>query len=432
MIERETPAGEADQDASKETPDPVSRGTLRSSLIGVLPTSIVFWYFTTVLVLIGVSFGFEQVTLERLHGSSATRVDWLSSFAAWDGEWYVGIVDHSYTYDPQQMSSVAFFPAYPTLAGAVKWVTGCRTEIALLVISHLAMLGCFIVLAMYISERFASDPELERDYALLSLGLFPTTFWMRMCYTESLFLLSILLAMLAMQRRWHPLAIAVIIGFATATRSAGVALLPVFWWWLWIDRQPRSISRAMSTALTLLPVCLWGLLAYIFYLYWKFDAPFAFTQTQPHWNERLVAGLGDKLIKLVTLEPFWAVYVPSSACYWGKVPPQDNPLFNMKFWNPIYVLGTAALVGYGIKKRWVNAREILLVLGLLAIPLWFQATRTCMMSQARYASVIFPTYIVLGKILAQLPAPLTAVLCSASGLMLGVYTAMFVSWHWFY
>ncbi len=432
MNEREIPARNYDQNASTPILDSRSRGTLRSRMGAVLPTSIMFWYLTTILVLIGVSFGFEQVTLERMHGSSATRVDWLSSFAAWDGEWYVGIVDHSYTYDPEQMSSVAFFPAYPALAGAVKWATGCRAEIALLVISHLAMLGSFIVIAIYIAERFPSGSESERDFALLSLGLFPTTFWMRMCYTESLFLLSVLLAMLSMQRRWHPLAIAVVIGFATATRSAGVALLPVFWWWLWIDREPPSISRAMSTALTLLPVCLWGLLAYIFYLYLKFDAPFAFTQTQPHWSERFVAGLGDKLIKLATLEPFWAVYVPSSDCYWGKVPPQDNPLFNMKFWNPIYVLGTAALIGYGIKKRWLNAREILLVLGLLAIPLWFQATRTCMMSQARYASVIFPTYIVLGKLLARMPASLATILCSTSGLMLGIYTAMFVSWHWFY
>ncbi len=163
MNEPQTSVHEDDGNYSNAIPEPTSRGTLRQRAIAALPSSVIFWYFTTILVLIGVSFGLEQVTLERTHESSATRVDWWSSFATWDGEWYVGIVDHSY-----------------------------------------------------------------------------------------------------------------------------------------------------------------------------------------------------------------------------------------------------------------------------AIPLWFQATRTCMMSQSRYASVIFPTYIVLGKILSRLPASLATILCTTSGLLLGLYTAMFVSWHWFY
>lgn len=370
------------------------------------------------------------------------RPDLLSSFASWDGFWYVKISSTGYDWNATQMSSAAYFPAYPLLGSLVRSIMACRTEFALLIVSHAALLGCFVLLWVYVGDRFVGSSDLG-DYSLAALALFPTTFWMRMCYTESLFLFVVLLAMLGMQREWKPLRVALVIGFATATRSAGVALLPVFWWWLWgrppacqrdqgrLEAYPTWRYAALQGAV-LLPVCVWGLLAYMTFLYVSFGEPLAFMQTQHHWDERSIAGLGDKVWKLITLEPFWAVYLPSSPCYWGRVPPHDNPLFNLKFWNPIYVLLTIGLVILGALRRWLNGREVLLAVGLLAIPLWFQATRSCMMSQARYASVIFPVYIVMGQILTRLPGPLVGMLCAISGLMLGVYSALFVSWYWFY
>jgi hypothetical protein len=379
-----------------------------------------------------VSFGFEQLELEPFHPGSASRADFLSSFAAWDGEWYMKIVSNGYEWDPDRMSSVAFFPTYPALAALVQWLAGWRIEWSLLLVSHSALLGSFLMLSQYVANDVNDKNGQLSEYAVLALGLFPTTFWMRMCYTESLFLFVTLLAMFGMQCGWRPLWIAIVIGFATATRSSGVALVPVFWWWLWQDRDATSFRRAALQAVAWLPVCLWGLLAYMTFLCVSFGEPLAFVQTQMHWIERPVSGLAEKLWKLATLEPFWAVYVPSSPCYWGRVPPHENPLFNLKFWNPIYVLLTIGLIAYGARRKWLNAREILLAVGLLGIALWFQATRSCMMSQARYASVIFPVYMVMGQILTRLPGPLVGMLCAISGVMLAINSALFVSWYWFY
>jgi hypothetical protein len=411
---------------------------------GLLLTALLFWYASSLLVLLSACYGFERTSLEAVHPSSVTRVDLLSSFASWDGVWYVTIASNGYDWDTDQLSSVAYFPAYPALATVVRMLTGCRTECALVIVSHGALLGCFVLLANYIRERFPAASVDLPEYSLLALGLFPTTFWMRMCYTESLFLFTVLLSMLGMLRGWKPFWIAGVIGFATATRSSGVALVPVFWWWMWRERLVVSCSAktpacaerkatvlAMLQSLLYLPVCIWGLLAYMLFLYLSFGEPLAFMQTQSHWDERTMT-FGEKLLKLATLEPFWAVYVPSSPCYWGRVPPKENPLFNLKFWNPIYVLITIGLLTVGARKKWLNARELLLAAGLLAIPLWFQATRACMMSQARYASVIFPVYIVMGQILCRLPGPLAGMLCAISGVMLAVYSALFVSWYWFY
>jgi hypothetical protein len=70
-------------------------------------------------------------------------------------------------------------------------------------------------------------------YTVLALALFPTSFFMRMVYTESLFLFLILLVFVGMQRKWPLAVIAIIAGAATATRSVGVALLVPFAWHVW-------------------------------------------------------------------------------------------------------------------------------------------------------------------------------------------------------
>ena len=365
--------------------------------------SLPAWYLSSLLVVMAAAFAFDHIKLETLHPGSSTRTDLMSSFAAWDGEWYVKIANHGYDWHNERMSSVAFFPAYPLLGNLIKRLTNCRTELALLVVAHAALVGCFVLLVIYVGERFGYQQIDLREYCAVALAIFPTTFWMRMCYTESLFLFVTLLAMLAMQQQWRPIWVAVIIGFATTTRSAGVALIPVFLWWMWNQEANTTTAKWFFKCSALMPVCIWGLLSYMIFLHFSFGDSLVFMQTQIHWTERAISNLSEKLWKLGTLEPFWAVYDSNCQCYWGIVPPRENPWFNMKFLNPVYVLLTVALLAIGAKRRWLNPNELLLALGLLAIPLWFQATRTCMMSQARYASVIFPVYIVIGQLLVRLP-----------------------------
>lgn len=53
-------------------------------------------------------------------------------------------------------------------------------------------------------------------------------------------------------------------------------------------------------------------------------------------------------------------------------------------------------------------------------------------SEARYASVVFPFYIVLGYSLSRIPRVVSMLVLSAFAIYLGIFTAMFVSWYWFY
>jgi hypothetical protein len=392
-------------------------------------SGVAVYCLTGAVFVAAVVFAVDFVPLFRLHPGSQTRVDWLAGLAAWDGEWYVRIASAGYKYDPERMSSVAFFPLYPGLAWPLVHGLGMRPEWALLIVSHGALLATFVLLSAYVQRRHADCPGDLPSWTLLAFGLFPTTFWLRMAYSESTLLLLAVATLYGMERRWRNGWLALIIGLATAARTVGVGLIPVFWLYLW---QQRATRRGwLLRCAVWLPVCVWGLAAYMAFQWWAFDAPLAFVQTQVHWSERPVP-LADRLLGLVTLEPIRAVYDPECPCYWARVPPRGNLLFHLKAANPVYFLTFVGLVGLGAWKRWLNAREVLLSAAVLAIPYWFQAARTCMSSQARYAAVVFPVYLVLGQLLSRCPAPLAAALLALSGVFLAAYSALFVSWYWYY
>jgi hypothetical protein len=47
----------------------------------------------------------------------------------------------------------------------------------------------------------------------------------------------------------------------------------------------------------------------------------------------------------------------------------------------------------------------------------------------RFTAVVVPMYLVLGRLLARLPAPLAAALLCLSGFFLAAYAALFAAWH---
>ena len=191
------------------------------------------YYLTSLVVVVAVVFAVDFVPLCTRHPESKTRVDVPSAFAAWDGAWYVRIVSEGYTYDPDCASAVAFFPLYPWLAAALVHITGMRPEWALLLVSHGALIGAFSLMGAYVHQRFPGADAGLAEFTVLAMGLFPTTFYFRMTYTESVFILIILLALYGMERHWGLLAVASIVGLATAARPVGVGLIPVFGLYVW-------------------------------------------------------------------------------------------------------------------------------------------------------------------------------------------------------
>ena len=254
--------------------------------------------------------------------------------------------------------------------------------------------------------RNGNSPLSAAGYAVVAFGAFPTTFFFHMAYAESCFLFLAVLAMLSMERRWPLLAVAVIVGLATASRPVGVALVPVFWLHVW-QRCPKW-RGAFVRWIALTPIALAGLIAYMAYQDAALGDPLAFAKTQEHWRRRGHVSTGDKVIALLSYEPIWSVYESDSPAYWRRLDRRSPAVANLALANPIYFLLAVALVILGAWNRWLNSRETLLAALLILIPYITRSYEMCMLSQGRFMAVVFPIYLVMGHILSRIPGPYAA------------------------
>ncbi|MCR4412319.1 MAG: hypothetical protein NUV77_07820 [Thermoguttaceae bacterium] len=388
---------------------------------------------TTAIVVIGVYWGlgcFRPAAHSRSpEHFPPTGNRFHDALVQWDGQWYMEIAARGYRYDPERPSSVAFFPLYPLLGRAMATATGLSVGWALLAVSHLALMGAFVLFAAYANMRGEGEPPERAALALLAFGLFPTTFFARVAYSESLFLFLSLLALVAMRRDWPAWAIAAVIGLATAARSVGVALLLPFA--MHLVRQTGWSWRTAGRWLALAPLALWGLLAYMAYLGLAEGEPLAFAKAQRHWQMRPPTPLAEKTLAYLSWEPIWSVYDSSSAAHWRRF--GDNPLAlaSLQAANPVLFVLAVALVALGAARRWLTAEETLLAAGLLLIPYLLRGYDMAMTGQGRFVAVVVPIYLVLGRLLAHAPRTVAGVVVAGMAFYLGLYAAMFAAGYFF-
>jgi hypothetical protein len=407
---------------------------------GSVVTGLAIYYLTSLVVIVGILFGREFLDLPR--HAMAKRSDLLRTFANYDGQWYIKIQHRGYHYDPLHASDVAFFPAYPLTAGILVQASGCRADLALLIVSHLSLAGTFVVLAAYVRRRFPDLPATTTGFVLLALGLWPTSCFCRFAYSESMFLLMAVLAFYGMVRRWPLSVIALVIGAATATRPVGVTLLVPFLGHLWQRRVRKSacqtgvqtsevLAGRLWTVRSVGYVALgcWGIIAYMIYLWIAFDNPLAFAQTQENWRKRPPGTALEKSVALATLEPIWSVFVPSSQAYWQRASPEPSAVFSLHLANPIYFMLAVGLTALGWRKRWLSGGEVGYAFALLAMVYVTRSYEMYMLATGRFTVTAFPIFLVLGRLLTCIPAPVAAVLLSLSAFFLGAYSALFAAWY---
>ena len=388
-------------------------------------TGLVCYVLTSAIALGGLALG--QSMLRPGNHPPDARSGALGAFAAQDGNWYVQIAETGYSWDPQAASKVALFPLYPLAASAIAAVTGMSQMLALVLVSHLCLASSFVLAAFYVKQRFPNAPGQFADYVLLAMGLFPPTLFCRMAYTEALFILLVIIFLWGMERAWSSVALALLAGLATAARFPGLALLPPLALYLWRRSLPGRY-RAVRLAV-LLPLACWGMTGYMAYQALKFGYPFAFIQTQQFWHERPPVLFAQKLLDLATLEPIWSVIDPGLPnAYWAYRADAGMGPFCYAFADALCFPAAVTLVTVGHFKGWINGYETLLAAGLLLITYAGRAHEMCMASNARFTAVVFPIYLVVGRLLAQL-RPAFSVSCLAlSGFLLGAYSAMFTVW----
>lgn len=395
-------------------------GLGESAAIGLL-----YYWITSNVVLMGVALGVGYIPETP---TGAHKFDYDGEFYAnWDGQWYKDVARRGYFYKEDDYSSVAFFPAFPLAGRLLSRATGLREELALLVVANAFLAASFALFSIYLRERFPDAPDGFHGYALVAMGLLPTTFFFRMAYSESTFLVCLILSLYAMARRWPLVVVAALVGLGTAVRPVGVALVPA----LLLHVRDRSETRGgfVLKSAALIPLACWGLAAYMIYQALEFGDPIAFVRAQAAWGGRKPPSLGRKVIALATLEPFRTLYNPSVPGYWGKsTGPLDFP-FSLRAADPFFFAGAAVLVLVGFVKGWLSKCESAAGALLLLIPYWTHGYEHCLLSTGRYAAAVVPIYPVIGRLAVRLPAPLVASLAAASGFLLGAEAAFFSRWY---
>jgi hypothetical protein len=395
-----------------------------------LATGLTIYFFTSLVVIFGVSLG--HGLFQQPSNRSARNAEFLSCFSNWDGEYYVGIAARGYNYEPAsrgKSSNTVFFPGYPLIGRALAWMTGLEPRVTLLVVSHLSLAATFVLLAVYVRRRYPTAMPNLVGYVLVALGVFPTSYFFRMTYSESAFLLITLLAFLGMEARWPLLSIAMLIGLATAIRTVGLGLLPSFF--LYLRSGSPTTARFLGNCACYLPLSCWGIAAYILFQLLAFQEPLAFYKSHRNWIGAYPAQPEDKLMALLALEPLFTVYDPSSPFYWLRHPDCGVGLLNIRFANPIFFVLAVLLGTVGHCKKWLTSRETALLACLLLIPYITTGYELHLAGMGRFVGVAFPIYLVLGNILARIPGPYAACALAASAVLLALYAGMFASWYTF-
>jgi hypothetical protein len=172
---------------------------------------------------------------------------WLTIWNRWDAAHYQTLAVHGYQSAGDERFLLVYFPLYPWLIRIVTWIDG-RPYVGAFLISTFASIAA----ALLLDKLATLDEEKTQHWPVWFLLIFPTSYFLHIGYTESLFLALTLGAFVAARRRQWPVAGAV--GFLAAlTRLNGLLLLPVLaldawndyrqtrrwrWNWLWLLQIP--------------------------------------------------------------------------------------------------------------------------------------------------------------------------------------------------
>jgi Gpi18-like mannosyltransferase len=301
---------------------------------------------------------------------------------------------YRYNDDATTPSSVVFYPIYPLVSYVVKSLFGIDDYVALLIVSNVASLVTALLMTKFVKD------ELGDDIALYSLALFcffPTSMFLSAAYTESLFLMFVLLSLILLTRERFLLA-AVLAGLSFGTRSTGIVMIPVILWEV-SRRNTLPPLRLLSRMALCGVVAASGVLIYMAYLGIEFGHPFAFVTGQAMWHP---GTWRDRFVSALTLVPFHH----SSFRYGG------------------WFLSFLVLTIWSFRR--LPSAVSLYALGTLMLPYF---TLGITESMNRFVLVCFPVFMCGGVICKGRPWLVSALTGIYAALLLQT-AALFSQWYW--
>ena len=349
----------------------------------------------------------------------------------WDGLWYRLIALEGYA-GGTQSAKAAFWPLLPGIMRGGSILTGWTVDTVGYLVANLTFLGALLVLYRLISLDYGNTDISRR--CLWALVLFPTALFFSAVYTESLFLLLTVSALYLWRRDMLWLAGMVGIG-AALSRSGGVFLILPFLALLW-DRH-RADWRGYWPGIVpaFFPALGPALFAAILYRdqgNWN-----AFIDVQEQWNRYSAAPWETLRCAVMTCHTLGGEPDGISWTWWQDL--WQNPswatLTSMEWRNSfansdvLELVVTVlflflALIGLKVLPLYLTVW----VLPGLLIPLLQPSEVHALMSMPRFVLVLFPLFIVLGKLIQPRVIQIPWLIVSVS--LLVVLTAQFALWYW--
>jgi hypothetical protein len=355
----------------------------------------------------------------------------------WDGLWYRLIAVEGYP--EAHVWNDAFWPTFPMSMRGLSRISGLQEDVAGYLIANI----CFFVAIVLIYQlvRIDFDTPIARR-TIWALALFPTSLFFTAVYTESMFLmLSVAAILCARIRKWW---LAGLLGaLAALTRSHGIFLVIPFAV-LWVKQYGfyirAMIPKGITVAMPLLGPIIFGA-----YLEWKQENWRNFIEVQGAWNRTFawpwrtfdcalngctmtVHQYGEDRtfqaqavdwgwIRQLIDDPSWSL-VTSNAWRVRVANSDVLELLSAVFFIALIVIGFKVLPLY---------QSLYLVPGIL-IPLFQPSSVHPLMSIPRFGLVLFPLFIVMAILFRRRIVYLP--LAIVSTLLLIFLTLQFSSWYW--
>jgi Gpi18-like mannosyltransferase len=348
------------------------------------------------LVLVSAAQAYMVVKNERL-GSFR---DCLSIWNRWDAPHYLDIAQMGYVSDGLEARWIVFYPLYPWLVRAAAHVFADEL-VAAFFISTLASVAAGLLLYRL---ALVDESEWVARACVFFMLVFPTSYFLHIGYTESLFLALALGAFLAARLRRWPLA-GLVGALACMTRANGLALIPALAFEAW--EEWRACGRRVRVAWlwALAPAA--GFAVYLLINWHVQGHPFAFLSAQDEFWYRTFGWPWEGVAEA------WKMT--------GSDTPSDALLVGWQ--ELLFVALGLALTALS----WLRLRASYAAWMTFNWLLW-----TCtkfVLSVPRYTLVMFPAYLLFARASRSRPAA-GALIAVWSLLYLALFAARFSQGYW--
>ncbi len=229
------------------------------------------------------------LSVSLIPNSRAVKLNIWELWNVWDAPHYISVASSGYQKLGDEANFIIYLPFFPLLIYIFKFIF----QTSFLISGYLVSFVSSVLLAMMLYKLVLLDySKKTAALAVLTLFIFPTSFFLHIPYTEAIFMLVSVIAFYFARKKRYFLSF-LFVSLAAFTKIAGLALIPAIFIEVFIsDRQNFNKKNIVIGLL----ISVSGFLLYLFlnYLLWGDFFYFTIIQKQ-HWFETF-APFGQGLI----------------------------------------------------------------------------------------------------------------------------------------